>query len=104
MPLVEEDCTVSYKILIIGDTTVGKTAILRALVGRDFQERTRPTVGKRMFLNTSNTSYVMSIYYILHLKNSKIKIIKNHSFVDQNILNLFIILGIKEETSHIDSL
>ncbi|XP_060083310.1 ras-related protein Rab-13-like isoform X2 [Ylistrum balloti] len=44
MPLDEDACQATYKILIIGDASVGKTALLRTLISEPFQEKTRPTV------------------------------------------------------------
>ncbi|OWF39820.1 ras-related protein Rab-13-like [Mizuhopecten yessoensis] len=44
MPLGEDACQATYKILIIGDASVGKTALLRTLISEPFQEKTRPTV------------------------------------------------------------
>ncbi|WAR28683.1 RAA5C-like protein [Mya arenaria] len=43
MPLTDTDCVATYKILVLGDATVGKTALLGRLVGKEFQERLRPT-------------------------------------------------------------
>lgn len=45
MPLTDFDCAATYKILVLGDTTVGKSSILRTLVGKDFVNKTLPTVG-----------------------------------------------------------
>lgn len=44
MPLDEDACQATYKILIIGDASVGKTALLRTLISEPFREKTRPTV------------------------------------------------------------
>lgn len=46
MPLEEKDCAATYKILILGENSVGKTAILNSLVGRDFKSSVLPTSGK----------------------------------------------------------
>ncbi|XP_076081990.1 ras-related protein Rab-8A-like [Mytilus galloprovincialis] len=45
MPLTDSDCAATYKILVLGDTTVGKSSILRTLTGKDFVNKTLPTVG-----------------------------------------------------------
>lgn len=45
MPLTDIDYAATYKILILGDTTVGKSSLLRCLVGKDFMCKTLPTVG-----------------------------------------------------------
>ncbi|PVD23035.1 hypothetical protein C0Q70_16297 [Pomacea canaliculata] len=45
MPLEEKDCAATYKILILGENSVGKTAILNSLVGRDFKSSVLPTSG-----------------------------------------------------------
>lgn len=45
MPLSDLDCAATYKILVLGDTTVGKSSLLRCLTGKDFQGKTRPTIG-----------------------------------------------------------
>ena len=45
MPLGSEDCAATYKVLVLGDASVGKSALLRALMGREFQERQLPTIG-----------------------------------------------------------
>ena len=46
MPLSDKDCVASYKILILGDASVGKSALLRCLTGQKFQEKLYPTIGK----------------------------------------------------------
>ncbi|XP_076440729.1 ras-related protein Rab-13-like [Babylonia areolata] len=46
MPLTKDNCAVSYKVLILGTSGVGKTAILRSLMGREFITNTIPTVGE----------------------------------------------------------
>ena len=48
MPLSENDCAATYKVLIVGDAYVGKTALLRCLMGYEFAPQSRPTVGKTM--------------------------------------------------------
>ncbi|KAK3715913.1 hypothetical protein RRG08_043928 [Elysia crispata] len=45
MPLSIEDCAATYKVLILGDDTVGKSALLDSLVGRTFRETMYPTIG-----------------------------------------------------------
>lgn len=45
MPLCDADCAAIYKVLILGDASVGKTALLRSLTGRDFQAKLLPTIG-----------------------------------------------------------
>lgn len=50
MPLTDSDCAATYKILVLGDTTVGKSSILRTLTGKDFVNKTLPTVGKYFML------------------------------------------------------
>lgn len=45
MPLLETDCAATYKVLIVGDAFVGKTALLRCLMGYEFAPQSRPTVG-----------------------------------------------------------
>lgn len=45
MPLDESHCAVTYKVLVLGDFSVGKTALLRSLTGEDFHQDMRPTVG-----------------------------------------------------------
>ncbi|XP_061194711.1 uncharacterized protein LOC133202850 [Saccostrea echinata] len=44
MPLSENDCAATYKVLIAGDAYVGKTALLRCLMGYEFSPQLRPTV------------------------------------------------------------
>lgn len=44
MPLSETDCAATYKVLIVGDAFVGKTALLRCLMGYEFAPQSRPTV------------------------------------------------------------
>lgn len=44
MPLTDNDCAATYKILVLGDTTVGKSSLLRCLTGKEFQDKSRPTV------------------------------------------------------------
>lgn len=48
MPLSETDCAATYKVLIVGDAFVGKTALLRCLMGYEFAPQSRPTVGNEM--------------------------------------------------------
>lgn len=36
----------TYKVLVLGETSVGKTALINCLVGREFQTSMLPTVGK----------------------------------------------------------
>ena len=50
MPLDESHCAVTYKVLVLGDYSVGKTALLRSLTGEDFKQDLRPTVGKKLTL------------------------------------------------------
>ncbi|XP_048249987.1 ras-related protein Rab-13-like [Haliotis rufescens] len=45
MPLGEKDCLASYKVLVVGETSVGKTALINNLVGREFRESMVPTIG-----------------------------------------------------------
>lgn len=45
MPLTDLDCAATYKILVLGDTTVGKSSLLKCLTGKEFEGKTRPTVG-----------------------------------------------------------
>ena len=51
MPLSDDDIAVKYKVLVLGDASVGKTALLRCLAGNDFSEKLWPTIG------TYDTSY-----------------------------------------------
>ncbi|KAK3094903.1 hypothetical protein FSP39_007700 [Pinctada imbricata] len=44
MPLTDNDTAATYKVLVLGDATVGKTALLRCLNGQNFIGKTRPTV------------------------------------------------------------
>lgn len=44
MPLDRSHCAATYKILVLGDASVGKTALLKRLIGREFQERLYPTI------------------------------------------------------------
>ncbi|XP_060551630.1 uncharacterized protein LOC132713160 [Ruditapes philippinarum] len=44
MPLSDADCVATYKILMLGDSSVGKSALLRCLSGRDFQDKLLPTI------------------------------------------------------------
>ncbi|KAL4225342.1 Calcium release activated channel regulator [Mactra antiquata] len=44
MPLLEKDCDATYKVLILGDASVGKTALLRCLTGKEFHDRLLPTI------------------------------------------------------------
>ncbi|GFO40616.1 ras-related protein rab-10 [Plakobranchus ocellatus] len=45
MPLSEEDCDVTYKVLVLGDDRVGKSALLDNLMGRPFRNEMFPTIG-----------------------------------------------------------
>ena len=45
MPLTDLDCAATYKILVLGDTTVGKSSLLRCLTGQEFQGKIRRTIG-----------------------------------------------------------
>lgn len=44
MPLSEFDCVACYKILILGDASVGKTSLLRCLTGKEFRGKSLPTI------------------------------------------------------------
>ena len=46
MPLQDKDCAVTYNALLVGESAVGKTALLDRLMGREFQVAGRPTCGK----------------------------------------------------------
>ena len=50
MPLDSSHCAATYKILVLGDASVGKSALLRRLMGREFQERLYPTIGKMRYV------------------------------------------------------
>lgn len=45
MPLTDLDSAATYKILVLGDTTVGKSSLLRCLTGQEFQGKIRRTIG-----------------------------------------------------------
>ncbi|KAK6958773.1 ras-related protein Rab-1A [Biomphalaria glabrata] len=45
MPIAEKECAVTYKVLLVGDRSVGKTALLRSLSSQEFKEKSLPTVG-----------------------------------------------------------
>lgn len=45
MPLDEKDCATTYKVLIVGEHSVGKTALLNKLMGREFRTSMLPTIG-----------------------------------------------------------
>ncbi|KAH9502174.1 Ras- protein Rab-1B [Bulinus truncatus] len=45
MPIVDKECAACYKVLVVGDRSVGKTALLRTLANLDFKEKPVPTVG-----------------------------------------------------------
>ncbi|KAK6178560.1 hypothetical protein SNE40_013322 [Patella caerulea] len=45
MPLVDRDCCASYKVLVLGEASVGKTALVNCLMGREFRESMVPTIG-----------------------------------------------------------
>ncbi|KAK0055772.1 ras-related protein Rab-1A [Biomphalaria pfeifferi] len=45
MPIAEKECAVTYKVLLVGDRSVGKTALLRSLSSQKFKEKSLPTVG-----------------------------------------------------------
>ncbi|KAL5019839.1 hypothetical protein ScPMuIL_002731 [Solemya velum] len=44
MPLDESNCAASFKVIVLGDASVGKTALVNQLMGRGFKERLRPTI------------------------------------------------------------
>ena len=46
MPLDESDCAATYKVLILGEHSVGKTALLNRLMGREFRVSMMPTIGQ----------------------------------------------------------
>ncbi|XP_012942416.1 ras-related protein Rab-10 [Aplysia californica] len=45
MPLEERNCAVTYKVLVLGHYSVGKTALLDNLTGHTFRDTMAPTVG-----------------------------------------------------------
>lgn len=51
-----------YKILIIGDSGVGKTAILRCLQGQGFSQKTFTTVGKRSNIYTTHSLHMFYMW------------------------------------------
>lgn len=59
MPLTDLDCAATYKILVLGDTTVGKSSLLRCLTGQEFQGKIRRTIGLYALL----LKYYYSISY-----------------------------------------
>lgn len=65
MPLTDSDCAATYKILVLGDTTVGKSSILRTLTGKDFVNKTLPTVGKYFIL--INVKKIYNILIVRHV-------------------------------------
>lgn len=60
MPLVDNDCQASYKVLVLGDHTVGKTALLNRLMNQEFRTSMMPTCGKQRGLDL-NTCIVLSV-------------------------------------------
>ncbi|XP_070194200.1 ras-related protein Rab-8B-like isoform X2 [Littorina saxatilis] len=45
MPLDESDCAATYKVLVVGEHSVGKTALLNRLMNREFRVSMMPTIG-----------------------------------------------------------
>jgi GTPase SAR1 family protein len=45
-----ETSDVKYKVLLLGDTLVGKTSIQRSISGKDFRTNTGPTIGMTNFV------------------------------------------------------
>ncbi len=51
----KKDChyDISYKVLLLGDSGVGKTALIRNLMGENFASHYITTIGKiHLFINT----------------------------------------------------
>ena len=42
---------INYKVLLVGDSGVGKTALIKSLMGKTFSTSHRATVGECMFYN-----------------------------------------------------
>ncbi|ESO95117.1 hypothetical protein LOTGIDRAFT_232207 [Lottia gigantea] len=45
MPLIDRDCCAAYKVLVLGEASVGKSALVNCLMGREFRESMVPTIG-----------------------------------------------------------
>lgn len=49
MPLSDSDCAAKYKIMVLGNASVGKSSLLKCLLGKEFGECVLPTVGELIF-------------------------------------------------------
>ena len=50
---IDRQCDVTYKVLMLGDSGVGKTALLRHLTGKEFCSSHVSTIGKPRYQNNS---------------------------------------------------
>jgi len=54
---IENIFDVKYKVLLLGDTLVGKTSIQRFIAGKDFRPNIGSTIGTNINLNLNKIGY-----------------------------------------------